>query len=96
MNEIPLDGGLINAQQEFSVQLGEWFCEFKLFILENGQWNFDMRRDGSLVVAGAILTPNVDLWATYPDLQMGKLVMVGEEPTLDNLGVANNLVWVNE
>ena len=95
MKIIPLDGGLANSHQRFSAQLGEWFCEFRLFIFESGIWNLDMYRDGSLVVAGAVLTPNTDILATYPDLKMGRLVMVGEEPTLDNLGSANSLVWVD-
>jgi len=52
-------------------------------------------RDGSPLVRGAMLEPGCDVIANYR-ANIGLLVFVGDPVTLDNLGIANHLVWVTE
>lgn len=95
MQTIPLRGGAANAQQVFNVQLGESLCEFTLSYvsyLDQPAWSLDIRRDGSLLVAGAMLEPGCDIIQNNR-ANIGRLVFVGNPVTLDNLGVDNALVW---
>lgn len=51
---------------------------------------------GVTLTAGRFLLPDVDLLAgLYPpsDVAYGSLTLEGEQPTPDNLGVNNTLVW---
>lgn len=98
MFEIPLAGGAKNVHQTFTAILGEKEIEFKLDFLaytENPSWNLTLSKDGEILVEGLLLRCGCDLLAPY-QLGIGKLVMIGEEPTAENLGVLNTLVWVAE
>ena len=93
MIEIPLQGNA--AHQKFSMQLGERFFDFELnYITRFGGWALDIYEEEALLIAGAKLEPNVDLTALF-DLGMGRLLFVGSEPTFENLGINNSLVWVD-
>jgi hypothetical protein len=54
---------------------------------------------GVTLTAGRFLLPGVDLLAGLyppPEINYGSLTLEGEQPTPDNLGVANLLVWSDE
>lgn len=54
---------------------------------------------GVTLTAGRILLPGADLLAgLYPPPQVsyGSLILEGDQPTPDNLGVTNLLVWSDE
>lgn len=95
MITIPLKNGAENARQEFSATLGENLLDFSLKYLSyvgEPMWVLDVRNDGSPITLGKGLQPNGVI-----NLGMfGKLVFVGESATLDNLGVANQLIWAVE
>ena len=93
MITIPLSCGAINSHQNFTIQLGENFLEFTInYITRSGEWSVDIRDEGILIVAGAMLNPNSNIIKNY-NVNIGRLVFVGDKPTLDNLGKSNSLVW---
>ena len=96
MNQIPLEGGAQNAHQTFSVELVGREITFKLDwcgYVDMPFWNLDLLERGLPLVLGLKLVPGCDLIGPYK-LDLGQLWLVGEEPTLDNLGVDNQLVWI--
>ncbi len=92
--EIPLSGGAINSHQRIIIQLGDNLLEFNLNYLQSGQWSVDIDREGVRLITGAMLEPNADLTQAYPALDIGNLIFIGDDTTLDNLGSANQLIWV--
>lgn len=98
MTEIPLSSGSANAHQHFGIQLGENYLDFQinyLSYLDVPAWTVNILRDGTELVNGAMLVPGADIISGYR-ADIGRLVFVGTEVTLDNLGVDNHLVWVAE
>lgn len=96
MIEIPVKNGAENAHQEFSVTLGGNLFVITLHYLsylDLPTWVMNVKRDGSPVVTGVGLEPNgvVNLGGS-----LGKIVLVGERATLDNLGISNRLIWAVE
>lgn len=98
MIEIPLRNGSANAHQRFTQRLGGSLFEFRVDYLayqEMPLWTLDIYRDGAPVAlglglnAGAVMTEGYNL----PD-DLGRLIFVGAEATLDNLGQDNHLVWL--
>jgi hypothetical protein len=93
---IPLQGGAQNAHQKFDVQLGENLVNFTInYTTLSDQWSVDLRIDNNLVAAGLMLEPNADILSGY-QLDIGHLVFVGDLATLDNLGSANFLHWIEQ
>ena len=95
MIDIPLSNGAENARQSFTAQLGEIYCDIRVYFLsylDKPTWCIDVIRDGSPVVLGVALEPNgvIDLGV------IGYLVLTGRDTTLDNLGRDNKLTWVAE
>lgn len=97
MIEIPLRSGSKHAHQRFTQRLGGNSLEFRVNYVayqEAPMWTLCLYRDGAPIaegmalVAGAILTENRNL----PE-DIGRLVFVGAEATLNNLGKDNKLVW---
>lgn len=98
MVEIPILSGATNAHQRFSSQLGVNLISFEIdyvSYLDNPAWSMNLFRDGSPLVMGAMLEPGCDVIANYR-AKIGLLIFVGDPVTLDNLGIANQLVWVSE
>lgn len=98
MTEIPLSNGSANAHQRFGVTLGDNYLDFEidyLSYLDKAAWSMNVLRDGTYLVSGAMLVPGADVISSYR-AGIGRLVFVGEEVTLDNLGTDNHLVWVSE
>ncbi len=96
MKVIPLSGGLKNAHQTFSAELGDRTITFDLDYLgylDSPVWNISLSEQGETLVAGLLLVSGCDLLEPY-NLGLGRLCVVGEEPTLDNLGTNNQLIWV--
>ena len=95
MIEIPLSGGANNAHQSLSVQLGDNYCELNInWVTRFECWTMDVLVDSVVVMAGVMLLPSADLSTTYR-AGIGSFAVTGEMPTLDNLGIANKLVWFN-
>ena len=98
MLAIPLTSGAANAHQRFSVQLGENLLSFEIdFVsyLDEPYWSMNIIRDGSMLVAGAMLEPGCDVIQGYR-AGIGMLVFTGAEVTLNNLGIDNALTWVED
>ena len=96
--DIPLQGGAKNAHQDFVVSLGDRVLTFYLDFCGYAKypfWNADIYENGNPIVLGLVLKCGCDLLAPY-QLGMGKLVMTGEEPTLENLGESNIFTWLAE
>lgn len=95
MIQIPLIGGASNAHQVFSIQLGENFLTFELnyITLAGPAWSLDISLAGQKIIAGAMLEPGAVITENYSS-NIGRLAFVGDDVTLDNLGVSNSLVWI--
>lgn len=96
MKVIPLTGGLENAHQTFSANLGGRTISFELDYMgyiDHPAWNLTLSERGVVLVAGLLLVGGCDLLEPYC-LGLGRLCVVGEEPTLDSLGTTNELIWV--
>jgi len=94
---IELVGGSINAHQIFFVQLGENFLEFNLnYITRYSLWSLDILQEGVILLSGAMLVPGAEITKGY-NANIGRLLFVGDDTTVDNLGIANTnkLVWEN-
>lgn len=95
MITIPLEGGAANAHQAFSMQLGDNYLDFRLnYLTRDGQWCMDVMLDDVTIIAGGMLLPNAEM-TQFVDSEIGRLFFYGEEPTLENLGLTNWLVWVD-
>lgn len=98
MQEIPLSNGSANAHQQFSLQLGDNYLDFSVNYIsytDTPAWTLDISRDGTVLIAGAMLVPGAEVTTSYRQ-EIGSFVFVGDEVTLDNLGVNNHLVWVEQ
>lgn len=95
MITIPLKNGASNAHQVFTIQLGDNFLQFTLnyITIAGPAWSVDISREGVTLISGAMLEPNAVITDGY-EAGIGKLVFIGDDVTLDNLGVNNRLVWV--
>ncbi len=96
MLTIPLKAGAVNSHLTFTIALGdESFTMVQNHVtpLGRGAWSLDVWLDGERIKSGLMLEPN----AIYklPD-GYGRLAFVGDESTLDNLGIANSLVWISD
>ena len=95
MIEIPLTGGAANAHQTLSVQLGDNLVDLEInYLTRFGQWEMKASVGGVLKMAGVMLLPSADLSESFR-AGLGQFVFTGDEPTLDNLGKNNQLVWID-
>ena len=87
--------------QTFSAQLGsntltlelQWMARLAVFRVNIST------AAGTVLTAGRFLQPGVDLLAGLyppPKAAYGSLTLEGKQPTPDNLGVDNTLVWADE
>lgn len=96
MKEIALEGGQENAHQTFTVEMAGRSIDFELDYMgyvDVPVWNLTLKERDQILIAGLLLVGGCDLLEAY-NLGLGKLCLVGKEPTLDNLGVENHLIWV--
>lgn len=96
MITIPLLSGASNAHQRFTMLLGGKTLEFIInYITVAGPaWSMDIYHKGTLLIAGAMLEPGAEVSQNYGADIGGRLVFIGADVTLDNLGRDNRLVWV--
>ena len=96
MINIPLEGTAVNGHQSFSMQLGENACDFELNWNTQAEiWSMDISVEGVSKIRGMILLANCEISLMY-NAGIGRFFFVntaGEDVTLNNLGVANQLVW---
>lgn len=98
MVEIPLVGGAGNTHQTFSAILGGVELSFKLdylAYLESPAWNMTLGKGNEVLVEGLLLKCGCDMLAPYR-FGLGALVLAGNDPTMNNLGVENTLYWLSE
>ena len=98
MIEIPLRNGAEYARHQFTVTLGDNQILIKqefLSYLDVPQWVVSVYRESLPVVLSKSLVPNVEI-TTQSKINIGRIVFVGEEATLGNLGVDNKLIWAYE
>jgi hypothetical protein len=104
---IPLSGGESNANQLITVQLGDYLVDIELHYQQSGQWLAYVLPNGDAgdiptytvngteyLFAGVMLEPGCDIIKSYAVTKtFGQLFVFGDEPTLENLGENNKLVW---
>lgn len=97
MINIALLAGVQNAHQRFSQRVNGWMLDFQIDFVSytpNPHWVMSVQIDGAPLADGIPLNVGADLLANQNVGNFGKLVFVGEPATIDNLGIANKLVWV--
>lgn len=97
MIQITLAAGINNAHQRFSQRLGSALISFQVDYLsytESPYWVLNVLQDGFPIAMGLPLNCGADLMANHNLPDFGQLVFVGEPATLDNLGIANSLIWI--
>lgn len=92
MSTIPLTSGL--AYQTFTVTQGNAKLRFYLHWLTRYRYySVDVYDSADMPVAcGRALHPGMDLVAGL-NVDIGTLILEGEQPTLNNLGLTNRLIW---
>ena len=98
MIEIPLRSGAEYARHQFIVNVGDNQLLIKqeyLSYLDTPQWVISIFRESLPVVLSKPLVPNVEI-TSQAKMNIGRIVFVGGEATLDNLGEDNKLIWVYE
>ena len=93
---IPLKSGAQYADHTFVIQLGDNLVSFRqLYRTLLGQWMLSASIDDVPLFDGVMLEPFGNLTQAWNIEQtFGALILMGESPTLDNIGIANTLVWV--
>jgi hypothetical protein len=93
MITIPLQGGVANSHQILFVQLGARLFEFRInwrgYI---NSWEVDLYVEGALIAAGVSLKPDAEITAPYSHIPE-RIFFTGLEPTIDNLGSDNSMVY---
>lgn len=88
--------------QEFSAQMGDYLLSFKMqWLTRESAFRVDISLpNGSPLTSGRILNTGVNLLQDlYPPpasgIDYGILMLVGDEATVDNLGINNTLVYTD-
>ena len=94
---IPLASGSANADYTFEVQLGDNLVTIRqLWRTLLGQWFIDGTIDGVTIFQGAALEPYTNILSHWHiESSFGRLILSGDQPTLDNLGTNNTLTWIS-
>ncbi|MGL5223569.1 MAG: phage baseplate plug family protein [Plesiomonas shigelloides] len=98
METVKLKAGTVNSHYKFSQQLGDNYLDFVqnyISYTDVPAWSLDIYRDGSALALGAMLEPGCDVIESYR-AGIGRLVFTGKSVTLDNLGIDNQLIWVED
>lgn len=92
MSTISLTSGL--AYQRFTVTQGDVRLQIYLhWLTRYSYYSVDIYDDSENPVAlGRALQPGVNLLDGL-NINMGSLILEGEQPTINNLGAANSLIW---
>ena len=92
---IDLTGGAANAFHSVDVQLGDNYVTLRLsYVTSTSAWAMDVEQDGAPIFAGVMLRVNADMLSSWRVADtFGAMTMIGDEPTIDNLGDSNMLVW---
>ncbi len=93
---IALSGGVDFAFQSIDVNLGGNAVTLRIsYVTSIAAWALDVYQSGVPLFAGAMLRASADILAPWNVREsFGAMTLIGSEPTLDNLGAANTLVWM--
>jgi hypothetical protein len=92
---IALDGGAANAFHSVDALLGENYVTLRLsYVTSVAAWAMDVLQDGVPLFAGIMLRVNADMLSSWHVTEtFGAMTLIGDEPTIDNLGTGCFLVW---
>ena len=92
---IGLTGGVGNTFQSLDVNLGGEALNLRLsYVTSIAAWAMDIYQSGAPLYAGIMLRVNADMLESWNVRDtFGAMTLIGDEPTLDNLGTGNLLVW---
>lgn len=90
-----VEGGAVNAHQQFELQVNNAIYELRLDYLEQVEsWALSVTQEEERLADSVILRGGANLFSTFPKLtSVARLYVVGDEPTLNNLGLTNSIVW---
>ena len=94
--EIPIDSGAINAHQSFSVSLNDEIFTFVMhYRTITKTWSLTiLDEEDNLLFSGVRLVRGCNLLSNFFESEkFGGLMISGEEPTIDNIGISSNLIW---
>ena len=84
--------------QTLSVQLGANLLRLKIqWMARFNHYRIDIAYlSGELITGGRIMNIGADLLdGLYPTKYLGQMYLIGEEPNSTNLGINNELVWID-
>ena len=98
MIEIKLPNGAEQAHYTTAIRLGDNLLTLVFNYLsyqDTPMWVMDILRDGTLICSGVNLASGSEITLTdnLPE-DIGRFFFVGDDATLDNLGIENHLVWL--
>lgn len=99
MINITLLAGVQNSHQRFQQRINGRLLAFEVDYVsytKTPYWVMNVYQDGAPIGMGLPLNVGADLLVNQDVSDFGRLVFVGEPATLDNLGIANSLVWIPE
>lgn len=98
MINVTLKSGAQNAHQRFSQRINDRLLSFEVDYVsytEKHYWVMNVYQDGTPIALGMPLNSGAILMANHNlGKDFGQFVFVGDEATIDNLGVSNKLVWI--
>lgn len=94
---VQLTGGADNAYHSVDVQLGDNYVTLRFsYMVSLSAWAMDVIQDGSPAYAGVMLMVNADMLLSWQVREtFGAMTLIGDEPTIDNLGTGCFLVWTS-
>lgn len=92
---IEIFGGADSAFQSVDATLGDNFVTLRVsYMTSTATWAMDIIQDGVPLYAGVMLLTNADMLSSWQVADtFGAMTMVGDTPTIDNLGTGCFLVW---
>jgi hydrogenase maturation factor HypE len=93
---IALSGGAANAFHNVDVLLGDNSVTLRFsYVTSSAAWAMDVIQDGVPLFAGVMLRINADMLSSWRVSEtFGAMTLIGDDPTIDNLGSGCLLVWV--
>lgn len=94
--QIPLTAGAANADTTFQINIEDVVYTMRLQYRTLVKcWSLSIFEGSEPIALGLRLVRGCDLLSSYLELNFGKLVVVGDEPSLDNLGISSFLIWIS-
>lgn len=92
---VGLSGGAQNSHQVFSANLGSDYAGIEMrWNSKSGQWIVSVSINNAELINEKAYASGTNIFDGF--FGWGMLIVIGEDATLDNLGITNKLIWISE